>query len=250
MPKLGTDSFSQTLTVGGTHFQFSGVRPERLGATEYTLATIVVDESSSVQYFADDLLDGLKVCLHACKDSPRADNLLLRVTSFNENLKELHGFKELNTILDSDYNNFHPNGWTALYDATMDGLVPTGKYAEMLVAKKLSCNACVFVITDGMSNRGHVTSARTIYEQILKLRMSETLESIEVVLIGINTENPDVQTWLNRYREEAKLDSYVDIGKATPQLLASMGRFISSSIMRTSTVLQTGKSQQPIGFNP
>jgi hypothetical protein len=78
-------------------FEFSGVRPEKLGATEYTLVTVVVDETGSVSAFADELLRCVRAIVEACASSPRADNLLLRLVTFNDRVAEIHGFRPLTT---------------------------------------------------------------------------------------------------------------------------------------------------------
>jgi hypothetical protein len=77
MPKLMQvdDNLEVIKIAGAGSFQFSAIRPEDLGATEYTLVTIVVDITGSIADFADELLKSVKAIIEACKKSPRAENL-------------------------------------------------------------------------------------------------------------------------------------------------------------------------------
>ena len=79
-------------------FQFSGVELDKLGASGYTIVTIVQDTSTSVTDFKDDMEKTLKQILEACAKSPRSEQLLLRLVEFNSSLNEIHGFRELRTI--------------------------------------------------------------------------------------------------------------------------------------------------------
>lgn len=80
------------------NFGFSGVRPEKLGATEYTLVTLVMDKTSSVNPFSDGLLEVKKAIIAACRKSPRAEYLMFRSVEFNREVEEVHGFIELAQI--------------------------------------------------------------------------------------------------------------------------------------------------------
>ena len=84
--------------LDGGAFKFSAVRPEHLGATEYTLVTIVTDISGSVSGFEKTLRTAVIDAVQACEKSPRADNLLVRLVTFNTRLQEVHGFKTLRQI--------------------------------------------------------------------------------------------------------------------------------------------------------
>ena len=119
MPKLGqTNDQMDTHSIGGTTFQFSAAKIGTLGASEYTLATIVVDGSGSVDPFWNEIKAALKENVAACADpkNPRADNLMLRVLVFDSQLTEVHGFKPVRDINPADYDSLPiPGG----YDGTL-----------------------------------------------------------------------------------------------------------------------------------
>src|SRR3990167_7068141 len=118
MPRL--DESMQNHKIGGS-FTFSAARVERLGATEYTLVTIAVDETGSVQGFSDKLREMLIAAVESCKKSPRSHNLLVRVITFgsqhSNGVNEIHGFKPLSEIDTASYPTIKPSGMTPLYDA-------------------------------------------------------------------------------------------------------------------------------------
>ena len=102
-----------------SNYNFSAVKLDELGATEYTLVTIVVDRSSSLHGFDRDLEKMIKEAVDSCQKSPRSENLLIRLVSFNQNENEEHGFKLLTTITLGDYDNLiKTSGSTLLFDTT------------------------------------------------------------------------------------------------------------------------------------
>ena len=92
MPILNNTQLDQ-VNLPNSHYGYSATRLEDLGATEYTIATIVADVSGSTAPFIHDMEGAMMRIVQACKLSPRADNLLLRLVSFDDTLSELHGFK-------------------------------------------------------------------------------------------------------------------------------------------------------------
>lgn len=259
MPKLMNDDMQQMKATGGA-FQFSAVRPEKLGATEYTLVTVIIDVTGSVSPFADDLLKMLKTVVGACKKSPRSDNLMLRVLTFNEQTYEIHGFKLLADINPDDYDSFDPEGTTAVFDATLDGVSGTCTYAKTLTDQDFDVNGAVYIITDGLDNASRYykkTTPKKIadYLQSIVMGEGEEIESLITVLIGLHDPNITGDSWakeanraLTEFQVEANLTQFVDAGDATPQRLAKLASFVSQSISSQSQNLGSGQASQPLNF--
>ncbi len=76
-----------------SQFQFSGQKVAELTSTEYTLAGVAIDLSSSVTPFHAELAKAYATVVKACRKSPRAHNLLLRGSTFNDVVDELHGVR-------------------------------------------------------------------------------------------------------------------------------------------------------------
>lgn len=234
--------------VTSSNYGFSAVRADELGASEYTLATIVVDRSSSVEGFKKEMEDALKASLESCQRSPRAENLMLRLVSFSDDVKEEHGFRLLSGIQPDEYDNcLNPYGSTALFDATFAAIEATVEYGKLLFDQEYLTNAIIFVITDGDDNRS-VETPRKIKNLVVKIKKDESLESINVVLVGVNTKQANIKQYLEDFQREADITQYVDIDDATPKALAKLGKFISSSISSTSQALGSGAPSQPLTF--
>jgi uncharacterized protein YegL len=248
MPKLGNVGDMDVMKIaGGGAFQFSAVKMDNLGATEYTLVTIALDTSGSLQGCEDDLKKTITSIVDACQKSPRAENLMLRYIQFNSKLNEVHGFKLLSTIQASDYDRPRPDGRTALHDATYSSIGATLTYAKKLIEQDFNCNGICFIITDGLDNESK-TSPAMIAEMAKKAKIGEDIESMITVLIGINTKDADVQRELPIFAKEAELTQYVDAGDATPGKLAKLAAFVSKSISSQSQALGTGGPSQTLGF--
>jgi uncharacterized protein YegL len=229
--------------VGG--FQFSAVRPETLGATEYTLVTLALDKTGSVIPFATDLFKVKKTVIDACLKSPRADYLLVRVLEFNTQVDEVHGFKPLSEIDPALYTTPTCGGMTALRDATFASVSATNAYAKTLGEQDYLVNGIVFVCTDGGDNQSRTNTA-DVQAEIKKGVASEYLESLRTILIGVNTQA--CAGLLQSFQQECGIEQYVDIAEATPQKLAKLAEFVSRSISAQSQSLGTGGPSQALTF--
>lgn len=226
-------------------FNFSAVKIEDLGATEYTLVTIAIDKSGSVSSFKAELLEALKSVIDACKKSPRAENLMIRVIEFNQTLQEVHGFKLLNTINTQDYTEPDIDGMTALFDATYSSVGATISYSKNLTDQDFNVNGICFIITDGYDNSSKTTPTM-IKKFIDDSKKGEVIESLITILIGINSK--EYFNELDDFKKDADLNQFIDVGQATPQKLAKLATFVSKSISSQSQVLGSGGPSQPLTF--
>ncbi len=247
MPRL-TQGNMETLRIGGKGFTFSGTKIEHLGATEYTLVTIAVDETGSVWGFADELKNMLVMAVEACKKSPRSDNILVRVITFSDKhtrgVKEIHGFRPLAEIDTTTYPDIVPGGNTPLCDAFYSSIGATNAYGKQLSEQDFGVNGICFVITDGEENSSVATMAM-VKEEIRKSVSGEKLESMISILVGINTK--DCKASLDRFYKEAGLTHYVDAGDATPRRFAKLAQFVSTSVSSgQAQALGTGGPSQNI----
>jgi uncharacterized protein YegL len=248
MPKLIADKGMEQLKIdGGGNFQFSATRLDDLGATEYTLVTIAVDKSGSVNSFVKELLKAIVMIIEACKKSPRAENLMIRLITFNYELEEIHGFKLLSTIDTKDYIEPNCSSQTALFDATYSSIGATLTYAKNLIDQDFNANGICFIITDGCDNASKTTPSM-IAEMTNDAFKNEEIESLITVLVGIGAPDNAVKSELDKFFNVARLTQYVDIGDATPQKLAKLAAFVSKSISSQSSALGSGAASQPLSF--
>lgn len=245
MPRLGKDDMD-THQIGGGNFTFSGARISNLGATEYTLATMAVDATGSLQGHETDLRDMMVAVAESLFKSPRSDNLLTRTVTFNSGgVKELHGFKTLTGIdTTKDYPQPDCYGATNLYDASFNSIGATNVYGDQLYAQDFLVNAVTFVITDGEDNVSTTTPAM-VADEIQKAVKGEHLESHVTILIGLTT-SPKSQAALKKFADEAKFTHFIDVGEVNKGKLAKLAGFVSKSVSSTSQALGTGGPSQAI----
>jgi uncharacterized protein YegL len=249
MPKL-TDSNLEEHALPTGSFGYSAAKLEDLGATEYTLVTLVVDVSSSVSDYKKEMEDCIKEVIQACKMSPRADNLMIRLLVFNTQLDEIHGYKLLEQCNSGDYVDcLAPGGMTALYDAAENAVSASIDYAKKLTEADFDVNAIAIFITDGMDNRSK-GSEGNVSKAIAEAKKIEALESLVSILVGVGVGGyPEVGQYLNKFQAGADITQYVEIAEANAKTLAKLAEFVSKSISAQSQSLGTGGPSAPISLN-
>lgn len=257
MPRLmdtDDDTMQQHRMAG--NFAFSGRRLDQLGATEYTLATIAVDETGSTNGFEAVFQQMLATAVLSCKKSPRSDNLLLRVvyfsTKYPDGVKEIHGFRPLAEIDPVSYPTLVGGGMTPLCDVAYSMIGAMNQYGEELAGQDFSTNAIGFVISDGCDNKSTATMTMVKAEQERGVS-GEHLESMISILVGINTAPKgdlvtarQIKQELDTFHRDAGMTQFIDAGDATPAKLAKLAAFIDQSISSQSQALGTGGPSQNI----
>lgn len=247
MPVLNNADLDQ-IALPNSHYGYSATRLEDLGATEYTIATIVCDVSGSTSAFTSDMESAITKIVQACKFSPRADNLLLRLVAFDDDLNELHGFKLLENCNLVDYGGvLRSGGSTALYDATENAIESTINYGQKLASGDFSANSIFFVITDGMDNVSKAT-AGNVKKALARAVRTEALESVVSLLIGVNVQEQGVSQYLHRFHRDAGFTQYIEIEKADTKTLARLAEFVSQSISAQSQALGSGGASSSLVF--
>lgn len=258
MPRmLAEDMNSHALPTGS--FGFSAVKVEKLGATQYTLVTIVLDESGSVEGFQNEMENAIWSAVGACQRSPQAENVLLRVVAFSTTLREIHGFRPLAGLSRADYDgSVTPTAATALHEAIIAAYDATAEYAKQLAAQDYEANAVLFFVTDGLNNRPPEKPA-SVREGHRRAAKTEALGTITSVLVGVNdqaTETHEGQVQkigdvLAKLQREAGMTQYVGLPDASLKTLAKLAQFVSKSISSASKALTTGGGNsvpQPVTF--
>lgn len=234
------DSSGNMVSGSVCGFGFSGVRPERLGETEYTLVTVVLDRTGSVAGFEKELAGALQGAVGACAKSPRADNLLLRYVTFANDVTEVFGFTPMGQVDAAQVAVPVCSGGTALRDAVFSASSAANAYGKSLFDADFRVNAVSFVITDGDDN-GSSLSADAVKAELERGRRDEFLESAQSFLIGVNA-----TSYRNKLADVASscgMDGYEDAGSVTPGSLAKLAAFISRSVSQASVSMSTGAAQ-------
>jgi uncharacterized protein YegL len=249
MPRIGgNDQDMSVMKIAGNgNFQFSAARPETLGATEYTLVTLVTDRSGSVSTFSLDIDKMEEEVIKSCAKNQRASNLMMRRVHFNDSIIEENGFMELSQL--PALVPGRCGGMTALYDATYTAIEATLSYADYLQKKDFCINGVVFIITDGANNQS-INTPKMIAKLMEDAIKKERIESINTILIGVLPKDKTSQdyahldSYLRMFKDEAKLSQYETIDGVDATKLAKLANFISKSISSQSQSLGTGTSSQ------
>lgn len=233
-------------------YQFSGMGTDDLEASEYTLVTIAVDNSGSILPFSDAINKCMGEVVKACRHSPRAENLMIRVISFGSSIEEFHGFKLLMNCNPDDYNNFinGNGGLTSLNDAAINSIEAANSYATTLKNEDYDVNGLTIVITDGYENKS--THDVKHVENILKsVQMNEQIDGgLHSVLIGCAaTQDNSVLSQLKDWQKEAGFSQYVSLSDVKDATFAKIANFISRSISSQSQSLATGGPSQSLSFD-
>ena len=247
MPQLNDHTMNnQTLPTG--QYGFSATRIDQLGASEYTLVTIVTDVSPSVSSFVKEMETALREIITACKYSPRADNLMLRLVTFAGDMQEAHGFKLLEQCRLDDYKNTLKIGSaTALYDAAENCISAMNVYGKQLTDADFDVNGIVFVITDGEDNASTL-SVRQVREALERATQTEAMQAMVSILIGVNVKDARIGAYLQDFKNEAGFTHYVEIGQANARALAKLADFVSHFISSQSQALSSGAISQSLTF--
>jgi len=248
MPRLGSENL-QKQNAG--HFGFSHTKIDDLaanGASGYTLVTIVADHSGSTLGFQLPMEAALKEVIGACQKSQRADNLLVRLVTFNSTVTEVHGFRLLSSIILNDYDGvLPPNGLTALYDASTNAIEASNNYGKQLLEQDYDVNGIVVVITDGDNTCGAL-GVNQVKEALVQSVSGENLESMVSILIGVNLQSHDIQQKLDAFYKDAGFTQFVPLADASRNTLAKLAQFISKSISSQSQHLNSGGPSASINF--
>lgn len=247
MPVLNDENM-ENHALGGSNYGFSAKRIDDLGASEYTLVGIAADVSGSVANFRDEIEKCVKEIVKSCRHSPRADNLMLRFTTFDSRMTEFHGFKPLTECNEADYDgSIQIGGMTAMFDAAENMVSSVTRYGKDLTKNDFDCNAIVFVITDGADNSSALT-VNGVKQALETAVTSEALESIVSILVGVNVQDKMLSDYLDEIHKKAGFTQYVELEKADSKTLAKLAEFVSKSISSQSQALGTGGPSQSLSF--
>jgi len=237
-----------TSTLVGSNYGYSAKRVETLGATEYTLVGVAADKSGSIDAFREEIEKCIKEIVKSCSHSPRADNLMMRLVTFDNHLEEIHGFRPLTECnVDSYTDTIQVGGMTALYDAACNVSESVIAYGQDLSNNDFDVNGIIFVITDGADNRSTMT-ATEVKKSLARAVQDEALESMMTILVGVNVNDPQISQYLKDLKDNAGFTQYVEIGDASANSLAKLADFVSRSISAQSQALGTGGPSQSLAF--
>ena len=241
----------ETTNLSTSSYGFSHIGFDDLGATEYTLVTIAVDNSTSISSLAPVINTCLGTVIKACALSPRADNLMVRVITFDSKVNEHHGFKLLMNCNPDDYLDcVSGNGMTSLNDAAVNAIEAANVYATSLKDEDYDVNGLVVIISDGCENDS-TNSVKQVADVLKQVQMNEQIDGgLHSILIGCEQGGwGNVTKELDAWKTEAGFSQYVPLTNVDDKSFAKIAQFISRSISSQSQALATNGPSKSLSFD-
>lgn len=242
------------------HFGFSAVN---LGDLEIqdaaTLFALVADGSGSTVPFRPSIIKGIKAIIEGTRRGPKSESIMMQTIVFASESQEFHGIKPLEDCNLDDYNTLFDNVrgvTTALAAANIRAIEALGNMGKEMTDDGYTVNGIVVVITDGAENASGDLLAppnakgAMVKKAIEEIQQQEKLESIKVIVIGVNMNNQYVKQEMEHFRETAGIlkEDMQLVEQLTEEVWAKIVGYASSSVTSTSMALGTGAPSQSLAF--
>jgi uncharacterized protein YegL len=164
----------------------AGKDVEDIVASDVTLVTLLVDASSSIHARGLEaaVRDGENTLVDALAQSKQNDAILMALWTFNDELRVVHAYVDLDDVTRLDDKNYHGVGATRLYDAWCDALAANLAYAKRLRDAGTPCKSVVVVVTDGedVGSKRRASDCAKISKEVL------ATEQFTLAFVGVGTD--------------------------------------------------------------
>lgn len=217
------------------NLDFANFNPDEIQVDETINAVFIVDTSSSVRTYVNELNHAFNDFTESMQKSHVADKLMVSIIEFNSKVSVECGFRPITSINQMDFSK-KIGGMTALYDGVLTGLKNAVEYRQNLENSGIETKTILFVITDGgdnvSKNPAHMI-AKEIKEQAKDERSAFSFTSI---MFGVGNEADFRQA-----QQDMGIQHLAKIGTTGDEMKKMIG-FISQSI----SSLSAGNSNLPI----
>ncbi|MBO0781847.1 MAG: hypothetical protein J2P37_23765 [Ktedonobacteraceae bacterium] len=161
-----------------------GVSSDALSSDRAQLIVTLLDMTSSMRPFRQDVIDAYNTMIDTLKSSRQADQMLLSAWTFNTAPYLLHGYTPMEFVPSLNKTSYKPDDATALYDAILHGLIGAVAYGQDLRNQGVRTKITYIVFTDGEDNVSRST-ARQVHLVVTDLLAQEIYT---FVLVGFGEE--------------------------------------------------------------
>jgi uncharacterized protein YegL len=209
------------------NLDFANFNPEDIELDETINAVFIIDTSSSVAYYANELNLAFNDFTESMQKSHIADKLFVSLIEFNSNVDVTSGFRPVESIPPMDFTQ-RIGGATALYDAVLIALKNALEYRENLENSGVETKTMIYVITDGEDNMSK-NPPHIIKRMIDDLKSEErSAFSFTSVLFGVG----DAANF-SQAQTDMGIQHLAQIGTSGDEIKKMIG-FISQSISSVS----------------
>lgn len=218
-------------------FRFTAVRAERLGAAEYTLVTLAVAKTASTAAFAERLHRIKRKVVEACLRHQRAEYVLLRVTEFNDQVHEAHGFVPLPQVDLDGYVTPECQAGGRLHDAVYESVGVTAAFARSLAESDYLVNGLVVLIACDWEEASAASQQRAA--GVTRRAAAEgNLESLKTILLSVATRGREEQR--RELWEALSVSAHLGTDDASAQSMDQLADFVAREVVATSQAIGTG----------
>jgi len=202
-----------------------GVSVDDLGSGESVFMTLILDDSSSIDYYsnAQVVRDGYNMVLDALKSAKLRDNILVHCVSLNAGV--LHPFCKLDDAPKLDATNYMPNGGTPLYGTCLTTLATVLAKWQDYTNNGVDARTITVIITDGASTDSGVAKVATMVHDMV------SMENHIIAGMGIDDGGTD---FTEVFKEMGILEKWVLTPGNTEKEVRQAFGTISSSAVRAS----------------
>lgn len=219
------------------NLDFGNYNPEEIEIDETINAVFIVDTSSSVAAYVNELNNAFNDFVQTMQKSHVADKLFVSIIEFNTRIDVKSGFQPITNIPVHDFSK-SVQGVTTLYDAVKLGIENAIDYRRNLENSGVETKTLIFVITDGEDNNSK-NPPRVVKRMIDDLKADErSAFSFTSILFGVGTSGD-----FKRAQKAMGIEHLAQIGTSGQDMRKMIG-FISQSISSVSA----GKAPPPIDF--
>ena len=209
------------------NLDFGNFNPDEIEVDETINAVFLIDVSSSVAAYVQDLNLAFNEFTESMQKSHIADKLMVSIIEFNHKINVVNGFMPIENIPVMDFSK-KISGATALYDAVYAGLKNALNYRENLENSGVETKTILYVITDGDDNSSQ-TPPHIIKKMIDDLKKDERdMFSFSSILFGVGYEAD-----FKHAQKDMGIEHLAQIGVSGEEMKKMIG-FISQSISSVS----------------
>ncbi len=222
-------NINESININDLNFNldFGNFNPDEIEVDETINAVFLIDVSSSVWSYVQELNLAFNEFTESMQKSHIADKLLVSIIEFNDRINIVNGFMPVENISAMDFSK-KIGGATALYDAVYAGLKNALDYRENLENSGVETKTILYVITDGEDNSSQ-TPPHVVKKMITDLKKEErNLFSFSSILFGIGDAANFTQA-----QKDMGIEHLAQIGTSGEEIKKMIG-FISQSISSVS----------------
>jgi hypothetical protein len=219
-----------------------GVSVDDVTASEVTLVSLLIDDSSSIRFVNGNtqaVRDGHNLVLDALAKTKQKDGILAMCSYLNRGL--LYPYASVDQAVRMSANNYDPSGGTPLYSKTVELLGTVVAKSQDFLHNGIACKTVTAIITDGNdeSMRGKTASdVRMIVEDMLRA------ENHIIAGVGIDDGGTDFK---RVFGEMGIRDEWILTPKNSPSEIRKAFSMLSQSAQRASQASGATFSQAAMG---